>query len=129
MIFTWLINNNIKEFKFGIDIIDLKTGSLKESVLQVGCFANVGNGDIIDFLSTSEELRDFTQKKWVTIIRYPFILFIFRSFTSFFILTTSVFTLSISLSIFPILSFISVKFFVISLFAAIDSFITGTIYL
>ena len=60
---------------------------------------------------------------------YPFILFIFRSFTSFFMLTTSVFTLSISCSMFPILSFISVRFFVISLLAAIDSFITGIIYL
>ena len=60
---------------------------------------------------------------------YPFILFIFRSFTSFFMLTTSVLMLSTSLSILKILSFISVRFFVISLLAAIDSFITGIIYL
>ena len=60
---------------------------------------------------------------------YPFILFIFRSFTSFFMLTTSVLMLSTSLSILKILSFISVRFFVISLLAAIDSFITGMIYL
>ena len=44
-------------------------------------------------------------------------------------LTTSVLMLSTSLSILKILSFISVRFFVISLLAAIDSFITGMIYL
>ena len=29
-----LINSNIKEFKFGIDILDLKTGDYEEPVLQ-----------------------------------------------------------------------------------------------
>ena len=70
------------------------------------------------------------QKKWVTKIRcYPILFDFFKSFTSFFMLTTSVLTLSISLSIFPILSFIKVRLLVISLLAAIDSLINGTIYL
>ena len=69
------------------------------------------------------------QKKWVTKIRYPILFDFFKSFTSFFILTTSVFTLSMSRSIFPILSFIKVRLLVISLLAAIDSLINGTIYL
>ena len=69
------------------------------------------------------------QKKWVTKIRYPFFIWFFKSFTSFFMLTTSVFTLSISLSMLPILSFINVRFLMISLFAAIDSLINGTTYL
>ena len=69
------------------------------------------------------------QKKCVTKIRYPYFIWFFKSFTSFFMLTTSVFTLSMFLSIFPIRSFISIKLAVISLFAEIDSFINGTIYL
>ena len=34
-----LINNNIKEFKFGIDILDLKTDSYKEYVLRFPIFS------------------------------------------------------------------------------------------
>lgn len=33
-----LINNNIEEFEFGIDILDLKTGDCKEPVLESGLF-------------------------------------------------------------------------------------------
>ena len=48
-----LINNNIKEFKFGIDILDLKTGSYEEPVLQNGLFtkAQWGNSKNIYILS------------------------------------------------------------------------------
>lgn len=48
-----LINNNIEEFNFGIDILDLKTDSFKESVLQNGLFtkAQWGNSKNIYILS------------------------------------------------------------------------------
>ena len=48
-----LINSNIKEFKFGIDILDLKTGSYEEPVLQNGLFtkAQWGNSKNIYILS------------------------------------------------------------------------------
>ena len=48
-----LINSNIKEFKFGIDILDLKTGDYKEPVLQKGLLtkAQWGNSNNIYLLS------------------------------------------------------------------------------
>ena len=48
-----LINNNIKEFKFGIDILDLKTDSYKEYVLQKGLLTNAqwGNSNNVYLLS------------------------------------------------------------------------------
>ena len=48
-----LINGNIKEFKFGIDILDLKTGDYKEPVLQKGLLtkAQWGNSNNIYLLS------------------------------------------------------------------------------
>ena len=48
-----LINSNIKEFKFGIDIIDLKTGDYEEPVLQKGLLtkAQWGNANNIYLLS------------------------------------------------------------------------------
>ena len=48
-----MINSNIKEFKFGIDIIDLKTGDYEEPVLQNGLFtkAQWGNSKNIYLLS------------------------------------------------------------------------------
>ena len=48
-----LINDNIKEFKFGIDILDLKTGDYKEPVLQKGLLtkAQWGNSNNIYLLS------------------------------------------------------------------------------
>ena len=48
-----------------------KLNNLGVATSGYGDFANVGNDDIIDFLNTSEVFRDFTQKKWVTKIRYP----------------------------------------------------------
>ena len=48
-----LINDNIEEFKFGIDILDLKTGDYKEPVLQKGLLtkAQWGNSNKIYLLS------------------------------------------------------------------------------
>ena len=48
-----LINNNIQEFKFGIDILDLKTGYYEEPVLKNGLFtkAQWGNSKNIYLLS------------------------------------------------------------------------------
>ena len=48
-----LINNNIEEFNFGIDILDLKTDSLKESVLKSGLITKSqwGNSNNIYLLS------------------------------------------------------------------------------
>ena len=48
-----LINSNIKEFKFGIDILDLKTGDYKEPVLQKGLLtkAQWGNSNNVYLLS------------------------------------------------------------------------------
>lgn len=48
-----LINDNIEEFKFGIDILDLKTGNYKEPVLQKGLLtkAQWGNSKNIYLLS------------------------------------------------------------------------------
>lgn len=48
-----LINNNIDEFEFGVDILDLKTGDYKEPVLQSGVLtkAEYGNSNNIYLLS------------------------------------------------------------------------------
>ena len=48
-----LINSNIKEFEFGIDIIDLKTGYYEEPVLKNGLFtkAQWGNSNNVYLLS------------------------------------------------------------------------------
>ena len=48
-----LINNNIEEFNFGIDILDLKADSLKESVLKSGLITKSqwGNSNNIYLLS------------------------------------------------------------------------------
>lgn len=48
-----LINNNLDEFEFGVDILDLKTGDYKEPVLENGIFtkAQWGNAKNIYLLS------------------------------------------------------------------------------
>ena len=48
-----LINNNIEEFEFGVDILDLKTGSFKELVLENGLLtkAQWGNANNVYLLS------------------------------------------------------------------------------
>lgn len=48
-----LINNNIDEFEFGVDILDLKTGDFKEPVLEFGILtkAEYGNSNNVYLLS------------------------------------------------------------------------------
>lgn len=48
-----LINNNIDEFEFGVDILDLKTGDFKEPVLELGILtkAEYGNSNNVYLLS------------------------------------------------------------------------------
>lgn len=48
-----LINSNIDEFEFGVDILDLKTGDYKEPVLQNGILtkAEYGNSNNVYLLS------------------------------------------------------------------------------
>ncbi|MEG1309386.1 MAG: ORF6N domain-containing protein, partial [Bacilli bacterium] len=50
-----LINNNLNEFEFGIDILDLKTGYYKEPVLQNGLFTNAQWGNAKNIYLLSEQ--------------------------------------------------------------------------
>lgn len=51
-----IINSNIDEFEFGVDILDLKTGDYKEPVLQSGILTKAEYGNSNNIYCRSKDI-------------------------------------------------------------------------